>query len=515
MTANQRIVVNTLATYAQSLIRLLSGFFSVRWVLNALGQSDFGLYSVVGSLITFIVFFNNILSGSNERYYAYSIGEGMGKSREEAVDDLKRWFNTALSVHTVVPVILLLGGYPIAEYAIRHWINIEPGRVEACVWVFRIASLTAFVNMSSVPYLSMFTAKQYIAVRAGFGIAGTLLNLIFAFCLFYLSGDKLVWYAFLMMIVNVGLPLAQIILAVRTFPECRLQISYWGDWHRLRRLLSYTGWVAFGGGGGCLIGYQGSVFVTNRFFGTVINASYGIGGQLSAYTQTLSSSLMGALSPVVTTSEGTGNREQTICLARRTGKIGVFLILLFAIPMVLEIRTLLMLWLGRIPDYVVPICILALSASVIEKFTIGHQMAIAATGKVAQWQLIGGTLNALIFPASWLFASLGMGPVSSSVACLCCPCCTFFSNLFFARHLLGISVPEYISHVFLPVVSTAVITFSVGFIPVFTLPAVWWRIPITTAVCLMTIMPVGWFIVLDSEERLYIKSKFTGLFLRL
>lgn len=507
MTQNRRIILNTLATYTQSLVRILAGFFSVRWVLNALGQSDFGLYCVVGSLITFIVFFNGILSGSNARYYAYSIGEGQNKSREEALDDLKRWFNTALSVHTVVPMALLLVGYPIAEYAIRHWINIDPNRIEACVWVFRIACVTAFVGMSSVPYLSMYTAKQYIAVRAGFGMAGTVLNLIFAFMLSYLSGDKLIWYAFLMMIINAGLPLVQVVLAIKAFPECRLQISYWRDWGRLRSLLSYAGWVAFGGAGGYLIGSQGSVFVTNSFFGTVINASYGIGAELSAHTQSLSSSLLGALSPVVTTSEGSGNRERAIRLARRTGKFGVFLVLLFAIPMILEMRTLLLLWLGRIPDYVVPICILTLTAAIIEKFTIGYQMAISATGKIALWQLTGGVLNVLIFPTAWLFAALGMGPLSASVACVCCPCCTFFTHLWFARRLLGVSMTEFIIHVFLPVVLTAAITFLFGGIPILLLPSVWWRIPITTMVCLLTVFPIGWFCILDAVERDYFKTK--------
>lgn len=505
MTSPRRIIINTLATYLQSLVQLAAGFFSVRWVLKSLGQDDFGLYCVVGSLITFIVFFNDILSGSNARYYAYSIGEGQNKSSAEALNDLKGWFNTALSVHTIIPLILLLIGYPIAEYAIRHWINIDPSRISASVWVFRIACVTAFVKMSSVPYLSMYIAKQYIAVRACFGIAGTILNLIFAFLLLFMEGDKLIWYAVLMLVVHAGLPLLQVLLAIKTFPECRLQISQWGDRSRLRRLLSYAGWVAIGGGGGSLIGYQGSVFVTNSFFGTSVNASYGIAGQLSSYAQTLSGALLGALSPAVTTAEGSGEREHTIRLAYRTGKLAVFLMLLFAIPMILEMRSLLVLWLGTIPAFIVPICIITISGAVIEKLTIGHQMAIAAKGKIALWQLTGGILNILVFPAAWLFAVLHMGPISAVVAGVCCPCCTFFTNLLFARHLLGMSIMEYARCIFLPVFLTAAMTFAIGCVPVLFLPAEWWRIIVTTMACLATIIPCGWFLVLDVEERSYLK----------
>lgn len=504
MTATKRIVLNAVATYGQSLIRLLIGLFSMRWVLTALGQDDFGLYCVVGSLITFIVFINEVLGGSNARFYAYSIGAGMKMEKSAAVEDLRRWFNTALSIHTVVPALLLLVGYPIAEYAIHHWINIPVVRIDACAWVFRIAAVSAFVNMSSIPFLSMYTAKQYIAVRAAFGIAASVLNFLFAFSLLYVPMDKLIYYALYMMVINAGLPLAQILLAIKCFPECRLRLAYWGDFKRLRSLLSYAGWVAFGGGGGFMVGSQGSVFVTNHYFGAAINSSYGIASQLSAHTQTLSNALMSALSPAVTTQEGSGDRAGTIRLAFRTGKFGVFLILLFAIPMALEMKNLLLLWLGRIPDYVVPICILALAAAIIEKSTLGHQMAIHANGKVAWWQFTGGILNALMFPLSWLLAFSGMGPTSAAIAWICCPVCTFVLNLYFAKKLVEMPIRRYVIHVLLPLVFTAAISMVVGIVPVVCLPSVWWRIVITSLICLVVILQSGWFLVLDAQEHKFV-----------
>lgn len=507
MSPTNRIIFNAIATYGQSLIRLLIGLFSMRWVLAALGQEDFGLYCVVGSLITFIVFVNEILGGSNARYYAYSIGEGKNLSSDAAREDLMRWFNTALSVHIVVPSVLMIVGYPIAEYAIHHWINIPEGRVEACAWVFRIAAISAFVNMSSIPFLSMYTAKQYIAVRSAFGIVASVLNFLFALSMLYVPVDKLIYYALYMMVLNAGLPVVQVLLAMKCFPECRLRLSYWGDFKRLRSLLSYAGWVAFGGGGGYMVGSQGSIFVTNHYFGASINSSYGIAAQLSAHTQTLSNALMGALSPAVTTQEGSGDRAGTICLAFRTGKFGVFLIFLFAIPMALEMQNLLMLWLGRIPDFVVPVCILTLAAAVIEKSTLGHQMAIHATGKIACWQFIGGILNAMVFPLAWCLAIFGIGPLSAAVACICCPVCTFILNLYFAHRQVEMPVHRYLVQVLFPLVFIAVIAIAVGMVPIILLPMVWWRIPITAFMALGGLLPNAWYLVLDAEEREFISVK--------
>lgn len=511
MSPAKRIFLNAAATYAQSLIRLFIGLFSMRWVLQALGQEDFGLYCVVGSLITFIVFINEILGGSNARYYAYSIGEGKNRTPEAAREDLMRWFNTALSVHLIVPSILLLVGYPIAEYAIHHWINIPTARIDACAWVFRIAAVSAFVNMSSIPFLSMYTAKQYIAVRSGFGIAASVLNFLFALSMHYVPVDKLIYYALYMMVINAGLPVAQILLAIKCFPECRLHLAYWGDLRRLRSLLSYAGWVAFGGGGGFMVGSQGSVFVTNHYFGAAINSSYGIAGQLSAHTQTLSNALMSALSPAVTTQEGSGDRAGTIRLAFRTGKFGVFLILLFAIPMALEMKNLLMLWLGKIPDFVVPVCILTLVVAIIEKSTLGHQMAIHATGKVAWWQFTGGIINALVFPAAWFFAFVGIGPVSAAIAWICCPMCTFVLNLHFARRLVEMPIRRYVIKVLLPLIFTAAMAIAAGMVSTISLPMTWWRIVITTFVSLGIIFLCAWKFVLDAEEREFVIKKIRSL----
>ena len=336
MTASQRVILNAAATYGRSLVGMVIGLFSIRWVLAALGTSDYGLYCVVGAIIPFITFFNGILGISVSRYYAYSIGQAQKDGVAGVNDDLKRWFNTALSIHLVVPFALILAGAPLGEYAIRHWINIPPDRIEACAWVFRIALVTTFLSMTSVPFTAMYTAKQYIAVLAGFGILASILNFCFAAMLFHVTSDKLIVYAIFMLIVNAGIPFCQIFFAVLKFPECRMKFAYLWDRKRLSSVASFAGWTLFGGGG-CLLATQGSMFVTNHFFGPVLNTSYGIAGQLTTQTGTLADALMGALSPAVTTREGSGDRSGTLRMASSTGKIGALLILVFAIPLGLEL----------------------------------------------------------------------------------------------------------------------------------------------------------------------------------
>jgi Na+-driven multidrug efflux pump len=122
MNASQRIVLNIAATYGRSVLALALAFFSSRWVLSSLGQTDYGLFSLVGSVIVFITFLNGVMACSVSRYLAYSIGQG-------DCEEVTCWFNTALSIHLCVAVILVLIGWPIGEYTISHVFSIPADRV--------------------------------------------------------------------------------------------------------------------------------------------------------------------------------------------------------------------------------------------------------------------------------------------------------------------------------------------------------------------------------------------------
>lgn len=55
MSPNRRIFLNIIATYGRSLYALVCGLFISRWVLAALGKTDFGLYGVVGGMTVIVM----------------------------------------------------------------------------------------------------------------------------------------------------------------------------------------------------------------------------------------------------------------------------------------------------------------------------------------------------------------------------------------------------------------------------------------------------------------------------
>ena len=148
MTTSQRILFNALASYGRTMFAMLLGLFSSRWVLASLGSIDYGLMAVVGSLIVFISFLNGISSTACARFFALSIGRN-------DIEETNWWFNTALSIHVVLPIILIIIGFPIGEWAIDNFLSIPSDRLDTAHWVFRFSLVAMFFTMSSTPFLQL------------------------------------------------------------------------------------------------------------------------------------------------------------------------------------------------------------------------------------------------------------------------------------------------------------------------------------------------------------------------
>jgi Na+-driven multidrug efflux pump len=176
MSSPKKFFINTVATYARSVLSAGLALFSSRWVLTALGASDYGLFNVVGAIIVFITFLNGVMASSAARHLAFSIGRG---ETEEA----NKWFNTALAIHLLLPTVLIVIGLPIGEYCVREVLSIPPERIGACIWVFRISLFIAFMNMLAIPYVAMFNAKQHLSEIAAWGMSLSVYNFLLAYAL--------------------------------------------------------------------------------------------------------------------------------------------------------------------------------------------------------------------------------------------------------------------------------------------------------------------------------------------
>ena len=512
MTKNRRIFLNIVATYGRSLYALAIGLFTARWALMALGETDYGLYGVIGGLVGFVAFFNSLLAGAVGRFYAFAVGKAQSvQGVQEGLEECRGWFSVAVLLHTVLSVILIAVGYPIGLWVIENFLTIPPDRMEACIWVWKFACIACFVGMAGVPFSAMYTAKQYIAELTIYSFATTTLNAIYLYYIVTHPGDWLSNYALWMCLLVVVPQLIICLRAMFVFPECRFRLQYALNRFRFREITHFMG-MRFVGMLSQLFSTHCIGIVVNKYLGPTRNATMTIANSVSSHTSQLSSALTGAFMPAITNAAGAGDLEGMRKLAFRTCKFGALCVMLFAIPLMLEIDEVLRLWLKKPPEVLPVLCVLVLVGSIMEQISEGHWVSIFAVGRIGRFQAVESLAFFGTFFLAWIFLGFRLDVWSVGVALLVGKLWSIMVKLWYGRSIAGLSVKMWLGGVAIPLTFVAGITSAVGYMSHFVMPPSVYRVGITVILVEIVFLPLVWYFVLSRDEKVVVADRLKHLF---
>ena len=500
MTENRRIALNVVATYGRSLLALVCGLLTSRWILMALGDSDYGLYGVVGSLMIFISLLNTVLASALSRFYAYSVGEARIVKSETALEECRKWFNTAVSIHWIVPVVLVAVGYPIGTWTVRHFLTIPSHRVEDCVWLFRFSCLAGFVGMVNVPFSAMFTAKQNIAEATLYSTLALVANFVFVG---YMSSHPADWFLRYALFGCLVVIVPQFVICIRAcilYPECRLVPRYMFLGSYLRRVASFAGWKILGNVCNILRG-QGIAILINKVFGPRVNAAMTVSRKVEHQTSTLAGALIGAFAPAITSAFGEKDERRMKALAYRAGKFGVLLCLLFVIPVSVEIREIVRIWLKNPPPFTAGLCLCMMAYHVTDVSTTGHLTAINAHGRIREYQIVLSAISIFTLPLAGLFLWLGYGPYSVGATLVGMIGVNSLGRVWFAQKLAGLSARRWFFGSILPLLLAILVAAGTGLLPRLFMNEGIPRVLVAAACCELALLPMAWFVVMNGAER--------------
>lgn len=435
------LIANTVASYVRLVLSAGLALLSSRWILSALGETDFGLYAVVAGIMAFLSFLTGALASSAQRHFAYSIGQGDAKA-------VGGWFNASLLLHIVLALLMLLVGVPFGLAMLNGVLSIPADRASACHIVFACTLVSVVTQVVTAPFAGMLTAKQRIIELSIYQLAQTLLTFLFAYSLVYIPSDRLLAYALGVMLIAVAVSCAQSVRCLAGFHECRLHVATWiSEWWRVRELIYFAGWTVFGTAG-YIANTQIMAFLINMFCGPRVNASYGIASQVSGQVASISQGLFNAMAPEITSSEGSGDRDRMIALALRMSKWSVLLVCFLLLPVLCETETVLAVWLAEVPSFAPSLCRVVLLAFLVDQITVGYMVAVSAHGRIAGYQItVGSTLIAGPLIAWAVFASGGgvvwaIGAGILAVRSLCS-----FERVLWVKRLLGVPVRRWLCSV--------------------------------------------------------------------
>ena len=473
----------------------------------ALGQEDFGLYGVIGGLVVFVSLINALLGSAVSRFYAVTVGAAnVSEDKTKAIENCRQWFTSAVLVHTIVPIILILIGWPLGVYAIQEgWIVVPAKRLSSCIWTFRFSCIACFVGMITIPFRAMYTAKQYIAELTVYSIITTTCNMMF---FYYMVTHPGVWLSRYAAWMSASAVLPAFIIALRAysiFPECRFAFKDRWNITRIKKLAAYAGWQAFGSLGG-LFRSQGIAILLNRrpAFGVMRNSSMTVANQLANHTETLAGSMVGAFQPAIANAWGAKDYEKARSLAFQTCKFGTLLSMIFVVPLALELSTVLHIWLKEPPIYAAGLCWCVMAMHLIDRTSGGHMLAVNASGKVAVYQAFLGGALILTLPIAWLLLYCRFGIYSVGWAMIMTIIVCAWGRVGFARVIVGMSARKWLFEILIPLFAILCLSAMVGYLPHLVMEPSFLRIIVTTMSVESVMLPLAWFLLLDVGEREYL-----------
>lgn len=376
---------------------MLVGLYAGRILLEALGIDNYGIYNVVGGIIAFSSLITVNLANASSRYITYSLGSG---DKEEGIKVFSTSFWMQVYMAIVAIIIIEIGGL----WFLNYIANIPENRMFAANWVFQCSVIIMTVDMLGVPYSATIIAHEKMSIFAFTGIIDAVLKLAICFVIINYGGDRLILYSTLFLIVIIIMTLFNVIYSHIKFIEVKLIRNI--DKTLIREMFGFSGW-SFVSQTTNVLNTQGINMLINIFFGVVFNAARGIAVTVSTCTQSFVGNFTLSFNPQITKSYASGNYDYSYALVNKGARFSWFLLLLFAVPVFVEAKTLLSIWLVEVP----PDAALFLQFSMIEAIAlISNQILVKliyATGKIKYYSIKSSILCALVFPIVWISYKLG------------------------------------------------------------------------------------------------------------
>lgn len=489
---NKRIVKNSLFMSIRMVIVLLITLYTTRVVLKVLGVEDYGIYNVVCGFVSMFAVLNTSMSNGIQRFYNFEYG----KNGEEGAN---RVYCLSFLIQVIIAVIVISLVESVGLWYLHNKMVIPADRMFAAKWIFQFSVLSFVFVILQAPYNAAIMAHERLDYFALLGILDAILKLGIVLLLPYLSADQLISYGVLMASVSVLNFILSYVYCKRNFNEIRLRFLF--DKKMFRSMLGFSGWNLFGSFSG-MMQEQGINLIINFFFGPIVNAARGVANQINSGVESFVANVTVPVRPQIVQSYARGDEARMMRLMFSISKLSCCFLLMMAIPISIEIKYVLLLWLGdNIPTYAASFAIIILYSSLISNLNSATSNVVHATGKMKHYQLWGTIVKISCVPISFLLLKYHPNPNLALFVMMVCRLLGHIVGLFIVRTLVDLSLKTYLLKVVVPIFAIFVLSFPLSYLPCLFIEEGFLRLISVTIVGVLSVAFTLYFIGLDKDEK--------------
>mgnify|MGYP001777914879 CR=1 FL=1 len=501
---NKRIAQNTLLLYVRMLFLMFISLYTSRVILQTLGIEDFGIYNVVGGVISMLGFLTSSLGGASSRYITYDLGKG-------DMTAMKKTFGNILIIHLLLAGFIILIGETLGLWFMTTQLQIPEERANAAFWVYQFSILSSVLAIISVPYNACIIAHEKMSAFAYISIIDAILKLVIVYMLVVIPYDKLIIYSILYFGIQLFDRIIYGVYCRKHFEETRSKPYF--DKKQFKEIFAFAGWTM--NGNLAVIGYtQGLNILLNMFFGPVVNAARGVAVQVQNVARQFCGNFQMALNPQLTKSYATGDYPRMRDLLKVSSKFSFFLILLISLPIMIEAPLLLKWWLKTVPEHTVSFLRLILCSNLIVTLSNPIITSVYATGNVKKFQILEGTTLLTIIPISYLLLKFfHLPPEVVFLVHIIIEIIAQYIRIRVVLPMISMSLREYVTDVIWPIIKVGICAPIIPILLLYIYPDE--NILSCITICIITIaytLGIVYFLGCNLNEQILVKNKLTHLF---
>lgn len=398
---SKRVVKNSLFLYIRMILLMGISFFTVRIILEALGVEDLGIYNVVGSLIAMFDFVSSGLTNASQRF----INIGLGK---RSIDLTNQYFSQSLVIHVALALSVALLAETVGLWFVYNKLVIPVDRFQSAVFIYHISVVALVLRMIKICFESDIIAREKMSIYAYLSIFEGIAKLLICYAVIVETKfDKLVFYGFLLLLVNIFVTAFNIVYCLTKYPETHFR--FYRDKKVYRDLLSFVGQNSFGVIAWA-VGKQGLNVVLNLFCGPVVNGAKGIASNLDRVVTQFGSNIDIAVRPQITKLYAQDKLLEMVSMTMKSTKYIFFMELLVSVPLLFQTENILAIWLKEVPDYTCMFVQLLIVETLFNVLGSAFNTVSLALGKLKSTQVYGRLITLAILPLSYLILKFKSDP---------------------------------------------------------------------------------------------------------
>lgn len=453
---NKRLAKNTIYLYIRMLFAVCINLYTSRLLLEYLGVEDFGVYNVVGGIVSLMMFVNTAMSGATSRFITFCLGKN-------DVLELKATISSAIQVHAIIALFILLIGESVGLWFVNSQLNIPTESMYAANWVYQFSLFSSVIAIIQVPFNASVISYEKMDIFAMIEIVNVVLKCVIVFSLVCFS-NRLIAYGGLLFMVSA-------LIALMYFIYCFSKLegfSYANRYHKqiVKEMTIFAACDLYGNGT-FAVRQQGINILINKYFGVAFNAAGGVATQASGIISTFMNNVLSAFRPQIIKEYSVGNIARMSKLMFSECEILILLIGLIFVPLFINMDFVMELWLKNVPPYAVVFCKILLVCNAVSVVTQVVQDGIFATGVIKKFSFIAGNLNLACLALTYVFFLLGKDAKFAYYAMLICIISQTLVNSYILQKLIkDLDMKKYLLNTIKPFAIVAfsfiVLEFSLG-----------------------------------------------------